>query len=65
MARFAIKPIVAVAAVGLLGGCATSMDVGPGYYRYDSHIAGSEPRVVKPRGIQYVPAWQPLGREAH
>lgn len=26
---------------------------------------GSEPRVVKPLGIQYVPAWQPLGREAH
>jgi hypothetical protein len=46
MARFRIKPVVAVAAVGFLGGCATSMDLGPGYYRYDTHIAGSEPRVV-------------------
>ena len=44
MPRDSIKPIAAVAALGaLLGGCATSWDVGPGYYRYDSHVVGTAP----------------------
>jgi len=25
----------------LLGGCATTVDMGPGYYRYDSHLANA------------------------
>jgi hypothetical protein len=44
MQRISVKPIAAVAALGaLLGGCATSWDVGPGYYRYDSHVIGTAP----------------------
>ena len=39
-----MKPIAAAAAVAaLLTGCATSWDVGPGYYRYDSHVVGAAP----------------------
>jgi hypothetical protein len=36
--------IVATAAFGaLLGGCATSLETGPGYYHYDTHAVGSPP----------------------
>ena len=44
MQRVSMKPIAAAAAVtALLAGCATSWDVGPGYYRYDSHVIGTGP----------------------
>lgn len=44
MERFSMKPIAAAAAAAaLLAGCATSWDVGPGYYRYDSHVVGTAP----------------------
>ena len=48
MRRIAMKPIVAIAACGaLLTGCATTLDVGPGYYHYDTHLSGAPaPRVV-------------------
>jgi len=35
--------IAAIAFGGLLTGCATSLEMGPGYYRYDSHLARSTP----------------------
>jgi len=44
MKRTSIKPIAAAAALGfLVTGCATSWDMGPGYYRYDSHVIGAAP----------------------
>jgi len=48
MERISIKPIVAVGAfAGMLAGCATTLEMGPGYYRYDSHVAGAAtPSVV-------------------
>ena len=33
--------IAAIAFGGLLTACATSLEMGPGYYRYDSHVARS------------------------
>ena len=42
MKCFSPKSIVAAAAFGALlgvGGCATTIDAGPGYYRYDSRVA--------------------------
>ena len=43
-----LKPILATAAFGaLLGGCATTLEVGPGYYHYDTGVARpSAPAVV-------------------
>jgi hypothetical protein len=43
-----MKPILATAAFGaLLGGCATTLEVGPGYYHYDTGVARpSAPAVV-------------------
>ena len=39
--------IVATAAFGaLLGGCATTLETGPGYYHYDARAAGSPPAIV-------------------
>jgi hypothetical protein len=48
MERLSIKPIAAVAAFGaLLAGCATTLEMGPGYYRYDTHASGAPaPRVM-------------------
>jgi len=44
MRTASIKPLAAAAALGVLvTGCATSWDVGPGYYRYDSHVVGAAP----------------------
>ena len=41
------KAILTSAALGaLLGGCATTLETGPGYYRYDSHVAGTTPPPV-------------------
>jgi hypothetical protein len=42
MERISIKPIVAIAGfAGMLAGCATTLEMGPGYYRYDSHVSGA------------------------
>jgi hypothetical protein len=39
--------VVATAAFGaLLGGCATTVETGPGYYHYDTRAAGSPPAIV-------------------
>jgi hypothetical protein len=39
--------VVGIAAVGaLLGGCATTVETGPGYYHYDTRAAGSPPAIV-------------------
>ena len=52
MKCFSPKSILAAAAFGALlgvGGCATTIDAGPGYYRYDSRVATTvyrEPAVV-------------------
>jgi hypothetical protein len=47
MTRVPLKAIVATAAFSaLLGGCATSIEAGPGYYHYDTRAAGSPPAVV-------------------
>ena len=48
MTRVPITAILATAAFGaLLGGCATTIQAGPGYYRYDTGLASpNEPPVV-------------------
>ena len=48
MERVSIKPIVAIGAfAGMLAGCATTLEMGPGYYRYDSHVSSAAaPSVV-------------------
>ena len=48
MTRAPMKAIVATAAFGaLLGGCATTIEAGPGYYHYDTGLARpSAPPVV-------------------
>jgi hypothetical protein len=47
MTRVPLKTILATAAFStLLGGCATSIEAGPGYYHYDTRAAGSPPAVV-------------------
>jgi hypothetical protein len=48
MRHVSMKPILATAAFGaLLGGCATTLEVGPGYYHYDTGVARpSAPAVV-------------------
>ena len=39
--------IAGMAAFGaLLGGCATTVETGPGYYHYDTRAAGSPPAIV-------------------
>jgi hypothetical protein len=40
MRHVSMKPILATAAFGaLLGGCATTVEMGPGYYHYDTGLA--------------------------
>ena len=59
MTRIPMKAILATAAFGtLLGGCATAIEAGPGYYHYDTRAAGTPPAVVYPEpGVTYrVPA---------
>jgi hypothetical protein len=42
-----MKVILATAAsTALLGGCATTIEAGPGYYRYDTHAAAVAPPVI-------------------
>ena len=39
MDKRSIKPVLAIAACGaLLTGCATTVEMGPGYYHYDTHV---------------------------
>jgi hypothetical protein len=47
MSRISIKSVLAAAAFGaLLGGCATTVEMGPGYYHYDTGLASTTPPVV-------------------
>ena len=47
MSRISIKSVLAAAAFGaLLGGCATTVEMGPGYYHYDTGLAYSAPPAV-------------------
>jgi len=39
MRRVSMKVILASALSALLAGCATTVEMGPGYYRYDSRTA--------------------------
>ena len=42
-----VPMIVATAALGaLVGGCATTLETGPGYYHYDTRAAGTPPVTV-------------------
>jgi hypothetical protein len=42
-----MKAVVATAMFGaLLGGCATTVEMGPGYYHYDTGVAYSSPPAV-------------------
>lgn len=44
MTRISVKPILGTVALGaLLAGCATTVDMGPGYYHYDVGVARSAP----------------------
>jgi hypothetical protein len=47
MRHVSMKAVVAVALFGaLLGGCATTVEMGPGYYHYDTGLASTTPPVV-------------------
>jgi hypothetical protein len=48
MRHVSLKPILGTLAVGaFLGGCATTVEMGPGYYHYDTGVAHpSAPPVV-------------------
>jgi hypothetical protein len=50
--------ILVIAASGaLLSGCATTVEMGPGYYRYDSRVAhGTPPAVVQQAPTVQAPA---------
>ncbi len=47
------KAVIAAAALGVLGGCATTMEVGPGYYRYDSGVVSTAPTVTTSPTVVY------------
>ena len=40
----------------LLGGCATTVAMGPGHYHYDTRAAGTAPAVVEPAVVYRAPA---------
>ena len=47
MRHVSMKVVVAAAMFGaLLGGCATRVEMGPGYYHYDTGVASSAPPAV-------------------
>jgi hypothetical protein len=52
-----LKPMKAtLAAAGLaalLGGCATTVEMGPGYYRYDTRVSTAPGVVVRERAVVY------------
>jgi len=50
-----LGPVVVVFG-GLVSGCATSVDMGPGYYHYDTRAAASPPAVVQPAVTYQEPA---------
>ena len=53
MRHVSMKPILATAAFGaLLGGCATTVEMGPGYYHYDTGVA----RPTAPAAVYQEPA---------
>jgi hypothetical protein len=53
MKQVSARVILAIAASGaLLSGCATTIDMGPGYYRYDSRVAHGAPAAVAQPTIQ-------------
>jgi hypothetical protein len=53
MRHVSMKPILATAAFGaLLGGCATTVEMGPGYYHYDTGLA----RPTAPAAVYREPA---------
>ena len=53
MRHVSMKPILVTAAFGaLLGGCATTLEVGPGYYHYDTGVA----RPIAPAAVYQEPA---------
>jgi hypothetical protein len=60
MRHVSMKPILATAAFGaLLGGCATTVEMGPGYYHYDTGLARpTAPAVVyqEPAAVYREPA---------
>lgn len=58
MRHVSMKPILVTAAFGaLLAGCATTLEVGPGYYHYDTGVARSTaPAVVQPPVVYREPA---------
>ena len=41
MRCLSVKAILGTAALALLGGCATTIEMGPGYYHYDTGLAGA------------------------
>jgi hypothetical protein len=56
MTRIPMKAALATAAFGaLLGGCATTIEAGPGYYHYDTGIAhpSAPPVVYQEPGVTY------------
>jgi hypothetical protein len=49
-----MKTMLAAAAFGaLLGGCATTVEMGPGYYRYDTHVSSAPSVVYRERAVVY------------
>jgi hypothetical protein len=56
MTRIPIKAALATVAFGaLLGGCATTMETGPGYYHYDTGLArpSNSPAVYQEPTVTY------------
>ena len=54
MRRVSGKVALATLAL-LLGGCATTVEMGPGYYHYDTRAAGSAPVVAEPAVVYREP----------
>jgi hypothetical protein len=45
--------IAMIALCGGLAGCATSLDMGPGYYHYDWRLAGTAPVITYREPVAY------------
>ena len=57
MRRVSSKAILTVSAFGaFLTGCATTVEMGPGYYHYDTRAASAAPTVVVPTVVYQEPA---------
>ena len=60
MRRTSMTAILGTVAFGaLLGGCATTVEMGPGYYHYDSRAA-STPSVVYREPTEMMASAQPV-----